>query len=206
MDSLQKILAAVEELRLRPLNLTSEASRQILHHNPVRSSEESKNVLDKVTLIVRELLPVLHILAEVNLLRSPEDRHMLLVLRPEILVLNGEDDEPIRILLEERLREQRRILRRAHHNRSRESKRLQILHLPRRGLSCLLSRGVQWSLGLLRGSLGPGPRPGLLNGGSRVCDRVVIRLCIVRETYSSRIHLRRGERRIGGRERKIHFR
>lgn len=104
MDRLHQILAGVEELCLRNADLTSEAHCEVLHHDAIATRKESKYVLDEVTLIVRECHPIFHILAEVNLFRDPEDRHMLLLLGPDVGVLNGEDDVAVGVLLTERLR------------------------------------------------------------------------------------------------------
>ena len=97
MYSFHDILATVEELRLGPLDLAHEASCEILHHNAVRACEEAKDILNKVALPIRQLFPVLHVLAEVNLLSSPENGHVILVHGPNVGMANGEDNETILI-------------------------------------------------------------------------------------------------------------
>ncbi len=100
VNGFEQILAGVEEPRLRPLDFAAESCGKILHHNAVGPREESENVLNEVALVVIELLPVLHVAAEVNLLWSPEDGHVLLVFRPEVVVLKREDDEAVVIVCE----------------------------------------------------------------------------------------------------------
>jgi len=46
-------------------------------------------VLDKVLLIFLQLLPVLFVLAQVDLVDSPEARHLVLVHLPNVVVLDG---------------------------------------------------------------------------------------------------------------------
>ena len=95
MDALNHRLACIEELCLRPLYLSHKTIRQILHHNPVGAGKEANNILNKVTLILTQLLPLSYVLAQINLLRHPEHRHVLLVTIPDILVLNGKDGESV---------------------------------------------------------------------------------------------------------------
>ncbi len=104
VDCFQQILAGVEEPRFGPLDFAGETGGEILHDNAVAAREESENVLNEVALIVIQLLPVLHIAAKVNLLWSPEDSHVLLVFRPEVMMLKREDDEAVVIVCEEGLR------------------------------------------------------------------------------------------------------
>ena len=123
MNSLEQVLTGIEELRLRPLNLSRESRRKILHHNTIRACEEAENILDEVSFIVSELFPVLHVLAEVNLLRSPKDRHVLLVFGPEVIMFDRENHKTVRIVLEKCFRKERNRNRlgRAYNNRRRES-------------------------------------------------------------------------------------
>lgn len=93
MDAFYDILATVEELRLWTLHFARETHREILHDDAVAACEEADDILDKVAFIVGQLLPVLHVLREVNLLSRPEDSHVLLVFGPDVWMLDGEDCE-----------------------------------------------------------------------------------------------------------------
>ena len=62
-------------------------------------------MLDKVLLILLEGLPVLRILAQVDLVDCPEAGHLVLVHLPDVVVLDGQDDEAVGVLLKERLRQ-----------------------------------------------------------------------------------------------------
>jgi len=104
VDGLHLVLDRVEEFRLGPLDFTRESHGQILHHNPVRSREESNNVLDEMALVVRELLPVRHVLGKINLLREPHHCTVVLVLLPEVVVLDGEEHKPFLVLHQHWLR------------------------------------------------------------------------------------------------------
>lgn len=103
MHSLHHQLHTVEELGLGYLDLVHETLPQILHDNAVATGEEAEHTLDKVLFVSIELDPILHVFGKIKLLGSPEHRHMILVHLPQICVLNGEDDEAIRVLLEEGL-------------------------------------------------------------------------------------------------------
>jgi hypothetical protein len=58
-----------------------------------------------VTLTVRKLLPVGHILAKIHLLGEPSDRRVLLVLLPDIRILDGKENKAIARGVKERLGE-----------------------------------------------------------------------------------------------------
>ena len=81
MDVLHRDLEAVEEPRLRDLHLLREALDQVLVHDAVRRGKERQHVGDEVLLVVVEVVPVAHVVGEVDLLRRPERRLRLLVLR-----------------------------------------------------------------------------------------------------------------------------
>ena len=52
-------------------------------------------MLDKVTLAVRKLLPVGHVLAQIDLLGEPGDGRVLLVLSPDIRMLDRKENKAI---------------------------------------------------------------------------------------------------------------
>ena len=56
-----------------------------------------------MALIRAELLPVLHVLAHVDLLGQPDHRLLLLASEPEIVVLDGEENKAILGVREKRL-------------------------------------------------------------------------------------------------------
>jgi hypothetical protein len=80
-------LEAVERLGLGNLDLTAEALDKVLVDDTVRSGEESEDVLNKVALVVVELVvPVVEVGGEVDLLGGPERRLGLLVELPDLKV------------------------------------------------------------------------------------------------------------------------
>ncbi len=62
-------------------------------------------MLDEVLLVVGQLLPVLDILSEVDFFGGPEGGLLVLVHLPDVVVLNGEEDEAVRVLLKKGLGE-----------------------------------------------------------------------------------------------------
>jgi len=60
-------------------------------------------MLDEVLLILGEFLPVLDVLSQVNLFSSPESGLLVLVHLPDVVILNWEEHEPVRVLLEKGL-------------------------------------------------------------------------------------------------------
>ena len=99
-----KHLKSVEAARLGDLNLRGKALAEVLVDDPVRSRKEGENVLQEIPLVVVELLvPLLHVLAQINLLRGPEAGLGLLVHFPHGGVLEGKQDEPFLVLLKDGL-------------------------------------------------------------------------------------------------------
>ena len=62
-------------------------------------------MLDEVSLILGESLPVLDILSQVDLLSSPESGLLVLVHLPDVMVLDGEKHEAVGVLFQEGLGE-----------------------------------------------------------------------------------------------------
>lgn len=105
-------LEAVETASLRHLDLGHEARRQVLEHDAVGGGEESQHHLDEVLLILVKLGPVFEVLRQVDLFSRPEAGHLILIHLPDVVVFDGQDDEPVRVFLEEGLRQ--RALRLCH--------------------------------------------------------------------------------------------
>ena len=60
-------------------------------------------MLDKVLLVLLKRLPVLRVLAQVDFINRPEAGHLVLVHLPDIVVLDGQNDEAVGILFEQGL-------------------------------------------------------------------------------------------------------
>ena len=99
VNGLHLVLDRIEELGLGPLDFTRESHGQILHHNPIRPREESNDVLDEVALIVSELFPMCHVLTEVHFLSEPHHCTMVLVLFPQIRMLNRKENKSVLVFL-----------------------------------------------------------------------------------------------------------
>ena len=56
------------ETHLRELHLAHEAHAEVLEDDAVGGGEEGENVRDEVLLIIGEVLPVLHVVGQVDLL------------------------------------------------------------------------------------------------------------------------------------------
>mmetsp|Transcript_33811 Transcript_33811/g.82954 ORF Transcript_33811/g.82954 Transcript_33811/m.82954 type:complete len:368 (-) Transcript_33811:96-1199(-) len=104
VDVLDGDLEPVEGASLGHLDLLHEAHAEVLQHDAVGRREEGEDVADEVLLVVGQLLPVLHVVAQVNLLSGPEGRLGLLVHLPDVVVLDGEHGEAVGVLVQERLR------------------------------------------------------------------------------------------------------
>jgi hypothetical protein len=61
-------------------------------------------VLDEVALVFGEFLPVLRILAQIDLVHGPEAGHLVLVHLPDVLVHDWQNYEAVRVLLQQGLR------------------------------------------------------------------------------------------------------
>ena len=62
-------LEAIERAGFRNLNLAHETNAEVFEHDAVRGGEERKHVRDKVLLILRERLPVLHVVRQIDFFR-----------------------------------------------------------------------------------------------------------------------------------------
>ena len=63
-------------------------------------------MLNKMPLVILQLLvPVLLVLLEVDLVDGPEAGHLVLVHLPDVMVLNGKDNEAIRVFFKQGFRE-----------------------------------------------------------------------------------------------------
>ena len=63
-------------------------------------------MLDEMFLVSLQLLvPVLLVLLEVDLVDGPEAGHLVLVHFPDVMILDRKDDEAVRVLLKQGLRE-----------------------------------------------------------------------------------------------------
>ena len=61
-------------------------------------------MFDKVLLVLLEGAPVFGVLAEIDLIDGPEAGHLVLIHLPDIVVLDGQDDEAVGILFKKGLR------------------------------------------------------------------------------------------------------
>ena len=103
MNILHHHLEAVETASLRSLDFSNEALCEVLKNNAVGGGKKGENMLDKVLLVLIELLPILDVLGEVNFFSGPESCLLVLVHLPDVAVLNGEEDEAVGVLFKERL-------------------------------------------------------------------------------------------------------
>ena len=95
VNSLHHQLTAIEILDLRMRNLVHKTKGQVLHYDTVRTCEESEDILNKVSLVVGQLLPMSHILGSVNFLDCPHHRNVLLALFEDIWVVHREEGEAV---------------------------------------------------------------------------------------------------------------
>jgi len=76
---------------------------KIFKNDAIGSSKEGQDVLDEVLLIGIEFLPILEILVEIDLVGGPEGCEMFLIHFIDRGVVDGEQNESLRVLGEERL-------------------------------------------------------------------------------------------------------
>ena len=103
MDVLHHYLKSVKASGLRNLNLTDKSLSHVLAHDPVASCEKCQYILYEVLLILVQFIPIMQILNQIDLLRSPETSHRFLVHAPDILVFYREQNVPTTILHKQRL-------------------------------------------------------------------------------------------------------
>ena len=94
-------LEAIEAAGLGNLDLGEEALGKVLKNDTVTGGKEGEHILDEVLLVVVQTLPVLGVLGKVNLLGGPEAGFVLLVHLPDLVILDGEENKALLVLLEE---------------------------------------------------------------------------------------------------------
>ena len=62
-------------------------------------------MLDEMLFVLLEGGPILGVLTKVDLIDGPEACHLVFVHLPNVVVLDGEDDEAVGVLFKERLRQ-----------------------------------------------------------------------------------------------------
>ncbi len=90
MNVLHHHLETVKTAGLGYLDFSSKSLSKIFEDDAIRGSEESKNVLNKVLLVICQLLPVLNVLSEIDFFSGPESSFLIFVHAPDVAVLNGE--------------------------------------------------------------------------------------------------------------------
>jgi hypothetical protein len=100
---LHRNLEAVEASRLRDLHLTAELLGQVFEDDAVRGCEEGQDIFDEVLLLGVEFLPVSQVLVEIDLVDRPEGGEVFLVHVVDGGVVDGEEDEAVRVFLEDGL-------------------------------------------------------------------------------------------------------
>mmetsp|Transcript_3386 Transcript_3386/g.7953 ORF Transcript_3386/g.7953 Transcript_3386/m.7953 type:complete len:458 (-) Transcript_3386:473-1846(-) len=166
VDVLHGALEAVERARLRQLHLVREVHVDVLQDNTVTPREEGEDVLHEVLFGVGELLPVGHVLRQVDLLRRPKRCLVLLVHLPHGSVLDGEHDPSLRVFL------QQHLILLLQLDGVREGPRL-AAQLPRIGVLLLLGRaGLRGGVGSGGGCVCSGGR-GEIDGGDVDVDAVL---------------------------------
>ena len=77
----EKNTKSEKDAHLRNLHLAHEANAEVLEDDAVGRGEEREDVRDEVLLVVAELLPVLHVVAEVDLLGCERKRGNVRIVR-----------------------------------------------------------------------------------------------------------------------------
>ena len=98
-------LEPVEAPRFGNLDFGHKALRKVLENDAIRSSKKGKNMLYEMSFVIVKFLPVGHVLSKVDFIHGPETSHLIFVHLPDVVVLDGQDDEAVGVLLKERLRQ-----------------------------------------------------------------------------------------------------
>jgi len=96
-------LEAVETTGFGHLDLSHEPLGKIFEDDAIGGSKEGQYILNEVLLTLVELFPVVDILSEVNFIYGPEAGHLIFVHFPNVVVLDGQDDEPVGVLFKQGL-------------------------------------------------------------------------------------------------------
>ena len=91
-------LESVETSCFGDLDLSHESPGQILEDDAVRGSEECKDILDEMFLVVTELVPIIHVGSKIDFFRGPETSHLFLVHLPDVVVSNWQYNKSVWVL------------------------------------------------------------------------------------------------------------
>lgn len=103
MDILHGNLEAIEAPCFWYLYFGAELLGEVFKDDAIGGSEECKDILDEMLLITAKFLPIFEILIEVDFLSSPETGQMLLVHVPDVIILDREEDEAVRVVFKQGL-------------------------------------------------------------------------------------------------------
>ncbi len=95
---------AIKTSGFRRCDFGREVATEILVDDAVGSRKEGENMHDEVLFRRRESVPVYSVARDVDFFSSPKEGFGLLIHPPDVVVLDGEEDEAMRVCLEERLR------------------------------------------------------------------------------------------------------
>lgn len=111
MDVLHHHLEAVEASGFGNLDFGHEPLGKVFEDDTIGGSKEGQYILNEVLLVVVKFLPVEDVNSKVDLVYGPEAGHLILVHFPDVGVLDGQDNEPVRVIFEKRLRKSSLSLR-----------------------------------------------------------------------------------------------
>lgn len=104
MNVLHHHLEAVEATSFRDLDFSAESLSEVFINDSIGCSEESKNVLNEVSLVVIKSLPIFNVSGEIHFFGSPEGSLLIFVHLPNVVVLDWKNDESVGVFFEKGFR------------------------------------------------------------------------------------------------------
>src|SRR5690606_31737065 len=90
MDVFHRDLEPVEKFGLRILYFCYKVLSKVFVYDPIACSKEGQHVRNKMSFAISEVLPIGHVLSQVDFFRSPEASLCFFVILPDVIVMDGE--------------------------------------------------------------------------------------------------------------------
>src|SRR5260221_6908582 len=98
MDVFNGDLKAVKKLCLRVLHLRNKMLGKVFVDNSITRSKKCQNMSDEMSFAIVKIGPILQVVAQIDFFGCPETRLCLLVVFPDVVLADREEDETVFVL------------------------------------------------------------------------------------------------------------
>ena len=95
MNVFHHYLEAIKAAGFGQLYFAHKIHRQVFIYNTIAGGKKSKDVRNEMTLTIVQVIPILHVAAQVYFFCRPKTGFMLFILFPYFGIFNGEDNKTV---------------------------------------------------------------------------------------------------------------